>query len=386
MRRNRLFVLALWILSLVGISISGGPVTYGFFYAVTLIPIISLINIAAVVSQYRIHQTLEGKYFTSNEPIPFNFTLQNETFFTFPSLRLKFYTTFSTVNDFDDTKEFEILPDTGIKKRTTLVCKYRGVYEVGYKQLEVRDCFHLFCIKIKNPETLKVNIRPKLFDLDSLKTLSISKLSKASSYNFSEYPDVLTREYQKGDSPKLINWKQSARQQKLMVRSMIGDIQQSVSIILGSQRDSMDNKVFLPLENKLLEIALALTNHCLKKSTPVNIFYKQDELHSYFVQDSISFQSFYDELSIMQFSTGYQNDDTMYLLSENPALYNSKLVIFILPKWTVADQVLMEKLQKYNIGTKAYIVCDSQSDYTQIPQSQIDLTLLTSGAKLEEEL
>jgi len=386
MRKNRIIVLALWILALVGISISGGPVTYGFFFAVTLVPVVSIINIIAVVTKYRIHQTLEGKYFTSNEPIPFHFSLQNETFFAFPSLRVKFFTTFSTVNDIDDTKEFEIFPDSGITKKTNLICKYRGIYEVGFKLLEVRDLFHLFCFTCKNPETLKVNIRPKLYDLDNLKTLSISKLAKSTSQSSSDFPDVISREYQEGDSTKLINWKLSAKNQKLMVRILTGDTQKSVSIILGSQRDYMDNKIFIPLENKLLEIALCLTNFCLKKNTPVNAFYMQDTLHSPFIQDSTTFQVFYDDLSIMQFSPDFKNESTLIALGENPELFNSKLVIFILPQWTVHSQILMEKLNKYNIATKAYIVCDSEEGYTQIPQSQVDMSVLTSEAKLEEEL
>ena len=48
MRRNRIIWLCLWVLSLVGISLRGGAVSYGFFAMLTLVPIISLLYLLAV--------------------------------------------------------------------------------------------------------------------------------------------------------------------------------------------------------------------------------------------------------------------------------------------------------------------------------------------------
>ena len=48
MKRNRLIFLILWILSLVGISFFGGPVSYGFFTVFTLIPVICLFYLVLV--------------------------------------------------------------------------------------------------------------------------------------------------------------------------------------------------------------------------------------------------------------------------------------------------------------------------------------------------
>ena len=43
MKRNRILFLIAWIASVVGISFFGGPVSYGFFALLTLLPLISLL-------------------------------------------------------------------------------------------------------------------------------------------------------------------------------------------------------------------------------------------------------------------------------------------------------------------------------------------------------
>ena len=58
MKRNRRILLVLWILSLIGISIRGGQITYGIFFLLTLIPIVSLIYILAVILLFKIYQSL----------------------------------------------------------------------------------------------------------------------------------------------------------------------------------------------------------------------------------------------------------------------------------------------------------------------------------------
>ena len=49
MLRNRIFVGILWIVSLVGITFYGGTISYGFFTAVTLLPVLSLLYLLCLL-------------------------------------------------------------------------------------------------------------------------------------------------------------------------------------------------------------------------------------------------------------------------------------------------------------------------------------------------
>ena len=78
MKRNRIIFLILWILSLVGISFFGGPVSYGFFAMLTLLPLVSLIYLFSVFHFFRIYQELDGKHLVADQTVPFYFTLMND--------------------------------------------------------------------------------------------------------------------------------------------------------------------------------------------------------------------------------------------------------------------------------------------------------------------
>ncbi len=91
MRRNRLIVLGLLILSLLAISFYGGPVSYGFFFFMLATPIISAIYAAVIYFRFRIYQKIDAKVLVAEEPVTFYFTLQNENLFAFAGIRTDFY-------------------------------------------------------------------------------------------------------------------------------------------------------------------------------------------------------------------------------------------------------------------------------------------------------
>ena len=150
MRRNRIILFMLWILSLVGISFYGGEVSYRIFELITLIPVISVIYILFMLICFKIYQRPEGREVIAGRPAPFYFTLQNESFFTFSGVRVIFYSSFSTISGLSDTVEYELKPRSGIKKETRLLCRYRGEYDVGIKSIVFQDFFRLFTVTYRN--------------------------------------------------------------------------------------------------------------------------------------------------------------------------------------------------------------------------------------------
>ena len=147
MRRNRIIWLCLWVLSLVGISFRGGAVSYGFFAVLTLVPIISLLYLLAVYILFHVYQKVEQRYASVNEPVRYHFSLVNEYPLLFCGIRVNFFSSFSTITGLDSETEYELQPHTRIEKETNLICKYRGEYEVGIKEIEIQDFFRLFRIR-----------------------------------------------------------------------------------------------------------------------------------------------------------------------------------------------------------------------------------------------
>ena len=212
MKKNRLILLGLFILSLVAISFYGGPVSYGFFFFILFTPAVSALYTLFVYFRFRIYQKIETKVAVVDTPVAFYYSLKNEDRFGFAGVRTGFYTDFSTLSGIDPDTEYELFPGTGIERESRLICKYRGEYEVGIKSVEIQDYFRLIRISYHNKETLRVIVKPNLVDLSELKSIDLSQ-TMARETPFSQMdPDVLVRNYEPGDDVRQMNWKASARQ------------------------------------------------------------------------------------------------------------------------------------------------------------------------------
>ena len=230
MRRNRIIWLCLWVLSLVGISLRGGAVTYGFFAAVTLVPAASALYLLAVYLLFHIYQETEQRFVTVNEPVRYRFSLVNEYPLQFVGIRVRFFTSFSTITDLDDETEYELKPHTRTEKETRLICRYRGEYEIGIKEIEIQDFFRLFRVRYRNKECVRAVVKPQLCKTDRLGDIELSDAVRASERSRSEL-DVLSREYVPGDDRRFINWSQSARTGSLMTRELTGSDHREIAII-----------------------------------------------------------------------------------------------------------------------------------------------------------
>ena len=216
MKRNRIIWFCLWVLSIVGISIKGGAVTYGLFALLTLVPVISLLYLLAVYIFFHIYQNLEQRFVSVNEPVNYRFALVNEYPLQFVGIRVRFFTGFSTITDLDDATEYELRPNTRIEKETRLICRYRGEYEIGIREIEIQDFFRLFRLKYRNKECIHAVVKPQLIKTDKLGDIKLSDAVRESSQSKSEL-DIISREYVPGDDRRFINWSQSARTGALMV-------------------------------------------------------------------------------------------------------------------------------------------------------------------------
>ena len=76
--------------------------------------------------------------------MPYYFVLPNETFYSFAGLSIRLFSGFSYVLDMPEDEEYELLPGDNYTYRTKLVCKYRGEYEVGVKEIILTDFLKLF--------------------------------------------------------------------------------------------------------------------------------------------------------------------------------------------------------------------------------------------------
>lgn len=361
MKRNRIIWFCLWILSLIAISFRGGAVSYGFFAVMTLIPFFSLLYLFAVYILFHIYQNIERRYVTVNEPVHYRFSLVNECPLVFAGIRVKFFSSFSRITSLDDEPEYELQPKTRIEKETNLICRYRGEYDVGIKEIEMQDYFRLFRITYKARQRVQAVVRPQLLKLDSIGEIELADAVRTSEENKSEL-DILSREYVPGDDRRLINWSQSARTGTLMTRTQTGTGNQEIAIITDTSRTSDDISVYIPVENKILEITLAAAYYFSRHSILSSEYHFQQEMIRSSVGDTAKFEEFYETLSSVSFDSKNSHTALYGAVAQRADIFNSSMIFLVLSSWDSETEKMLELFERNEISSVIFLVTDGENN------------------------
>lgn len=384
MRRNRIIWICLWILSIIGISKWGGSISYGIFTMLTLIPLISVIYIVIVYTSFRIYQNNNRKFMIVNESVPFYLTLVNEFYIPFVCVRVKFFSSFSSLSGLDDGTEYELFPGTDVTRETSLVCKYRGEYEVGISRVEIQDYLRLFKFSFRNRETLRVVVKPRIVYLDALNGIDINNILQDSKINASEV-DVTSREYVPGDDPRLINWGQLARTGSLMVRNRIGQEQQKITILMDTERYSNNNLEYIPVENRILEIVLAIAAYFSNKNISVAEYHYRDNSLMINVAENGGLGIFYENISQVSFAEANEQRLLFADVSNRPEVMESAFIFMIIASWNEYTYSILERLERDNKKTLIYYVSSGAEELPDLSSyNNIDAIKISPFAKLEE--
>ncbi len=361
------------MLSLIGISFYGGPISYGFFALVTATPIISLVYLLYVYIFFRIYQEIGTRRLVAGVTTPFFFMLVNEYWFVFTGVRVKFFSSFSSISGLSDKIEYELLPGTEIRKETLLLCKYRGEYEVGIKTVEITDYFRLFKFSYHNKETLRTIVRPQIIHLESLKNSEINHAIKEAS-DQQMYPDVLARAYVQGDDIRQIHWSLSAKSGELMTRLKTGENRQGVGIVFDTMRYSLDEAVYLPAENKVLETVLALALVFAEKNILTSVYHLEQELYVNTIENISAYDAFYEKIAEVRFDDNRTDEKLVgQLLSNNRTLFSHKTVFMILQGWTPLFLDIIGRLSESSVNV---VVCLISAEEVELDLSGLTGTSL----------
>ncbi len=384
MLRNKRFLilLALLILSLVGISFYGGPVSYTFFWLVITVPLILLLYILLVIISLRIYQKPDGRNMVCGSPSDFYITLQNEGFFSFSSLRIIFYSSFSTIMGLDDSVVYELPPHSSIVKKTQLVCRYRGQYEVGIKAIVIKDFLGVFSVTWKLPETLNVIVAPAVIRISGGRTDLLFSDADRDNALLKTEPDIPVREYAPGDDVRFINWKASALMQKLMIRERTGEEKSGIALILDPNRCGKRMEEYLPPENSMIECVLALTLYYMEKNIPVDVIYYDGHVQKCAVQDTEGFEHLYSRMLSYNFREDAGLPD---LLAQPKDLAAYRMLLFVGHEWTKEAGTLLGEENAAHVPCRVFLTGGKKTDLDD-RERRISFMSIDTDTPLREQL
>ncbi len=387
MKVRRWILLGLWVLSLVSISFYGGAVSYGFFFGVTLLPVISLVYLLCVYWRFKIYQETDRRTMVCDQPMSYFFMLENEDYFAYTGISVRMHSSFSHVEEFPDNIEYELLPGDKSIYETKLVCKYRGQYSIGVKEVILTDFFRLFRLRHAVSGQIKAMVLPKIVPLAELTSMiDLPLLARQDALGNTE-PDILVRDYIEGDSLKQIHWKATAGEQKLKVRTMTGKENQGISIFCDTKRYSGHRREYLPLENKILEVLLAVGYFFAGKEMEFSAYYGQEGIVKGHVEGINEFDDFYHKVSEIVFST----EENVQRVLEHAVVWgevwSSGIVFCILHELTPAIMDVTERLMAGGVIVVIYIITDQDPmDYVKQGSMRRRIVVIPVEAGLEGRL
>lgn len=272
MNRKILLYIAIWIGSLILISFYGGTASYAIFFGVTLIPVLSLLYIAAVILCFRIYQKTDVRTMQVDDETGYFFVIENNYPYAFSGMRVIPFSNYFTLHDQINSEAYTLLPGEKVSFNTKISCKYRGEYPIGVRAVEISDFLGLFKIIYKLPDVPKAIVHPKIVQLEELmNTPDESVTSIPSNYIGSDIIDASVRSYERGDSLNRIHWKASAKTGELKVRNIFEEKKRGILIYFDGKRISNDESDYLPYENKVLEVVIAVTRYFAWQNEEVDI-------------------------------------------------------------------------------------------------------------------
>ena len=270
---RRILFLSFIIITAVFASFYSGPLPYALFYLSLLLPLVSYLYLLYIYNRFRVYQLIDKKTLVKYESVPFRFILANEDILTYAHIRVTFLDDYSSLAQVDASRSYTLLSGEREEYSTTLLCRYCGSYRVGIDRIVLEDYFRIFRLSYRCQTPMEVHVLPRVLQPERLSLFpSVSEGLQLTNNQNSPFPDAETRNYQLGDSPRLIHWKALARQGELLTRKQLPEPKPEQHIFLDLDLPVLDTAAYLPRFDLLAESTLAIADYYLRTKTPCLVY------------------------------------------------------------------------------------------------------------------
>ena len=303
MKKNRRIYFFILFLSLGYTYFYGSDLPYSVLYLVVIAPLISFLHVYVIYFGFKYYQKVEKKKIVKGEKNKYYFNIANEGLFFLPYIDIHFYSSNTLYAGQMNNKAISVKPNKSIKVEYDIECKYRGHYEIGISQIEIRDLLKLICIKYKPKEVNKIIVYPRIMDIKKIALFKgkISEMGENSDAktNVGDIADI--REYIYGDSLNKIHWKLSAKYSKIMIKEMNTQVSEYLIVYLDLRRFNIDDDTKIIAEDAIIEAATNITYYLSKNGIPYEFIYYNNGINSITCNTEVDFETIYNIMASIKF-------------------------------------------------------------------------------------
>lgn len=282
----------------------------GWFLVLTLVcaPVLSFFFLLLFRKSILADCSLSHPLCAKGEHCTLTVTLRNRCLLPSPSIEVELYDA-PAISCTGLKASVSLLPRSTQNFSFTFTAAICGASGIGIREIRIRDYLGLFSFSVPAPEMLPLNVVPDIADVSSEEEYirQIYRLSEetgdseetvdSASALSSGFPGYDHREYIPGDPLKRMNWKLSARRDKLYVRLDEETASSTVCIFLHDtcqiSKEDLENlpsKLYavkkpgaeIPLlVQNAMETSLGAARVLLSNHLSIQYIYKDMQTHSY---------------------------------------------------------------------------------------------------------
>ncbi len=268
------------LLSLVFALLYPGRTSSAFFYAMLIMPLLSLGLSSLLLTGFRFEQRVSAYAASKGETVKYSLVAGNRGIMMLPYVELRFFGSgFVYKNEFA-ARRLAIAPRSRARVEIALPCKYKGAYELGVRQIVFKDFLGLFTFRQNVQKLGDLVVYPRIVELQSFPVMAgyVGEPGEAAGRGHDRTENISDiRKYASGDRLRAIHWKLSAKKEELMVKNFEQATGASVELIIDATGEGAGLEA-LELEDRLVECAVALIYHFTKRSIPVELHFMGDTL------------------------------------------------------------------------------------------------------------
>lgn len=232
----------------------------------------------------------KGKHFTAKV------TLTAEGKLPVPFLRCRIGSALNFVQDDARAVQSAMTAEEPLEIPSGMTAQYAGCGQISLQELAVFDYLGWFRFPVKSlPNPVKIGVIPEIPSLSNanlmLHTVSDIVLTQddeeeetASAFSAQSMPGYIHRDYIPGDNLKRINWKMSAKRQKLMVRTDEAAAAVRPAVILDLQPETTET--MLKRREIMMEGALGFLILLVRQGIPCTIRFASETVWKTLILES----------------------------------------------------------------------------------------------------
>lgn len=211
------------------------------------------------------------------EKVKIELEFYNSGIFPIPYLKVK--TSFSKRLTGEPEREmvYSIMPASKTTITKDFVCKNKGIYKVGYVEVEFGDAMGIFRWKKVFENDITLYVYPKVYDLKSI-VVPFRQNFGTVPVNHSAYEDFASirdiRKYATGDSFKKIHWKVTAHKGEFYVKNLELNATADINVFLDLHHKNYVGDFADEIEELGAECSASIIRYALNNGMSVSLYAK----------------------------------------------------------------------------------------------------------------